>query len=351
MRSSKNVLPFVGMVISQCIVVGTMIAGKAAMSSGMTNFTFVSYSNAIASLILLPSSFLIHRLGRPPITFYLLCAFFLLALLGCTVQVSAYAAIQYTSPAFASAMLNLIPGFTFIIAIILRMEKLDCKSSSIAKSIGTVVSIIGAFVVTLYKGPSIMMTFSHSNSPHRLLLIHFSKWIIGGLILAADSALSSLYGILVVLILRKFPAQQILIFFYCSFVAILSAVVALIMEADTSAWSLQPNIRLIAVLYSGIIGTALQFTITAWCLHSAGALFVAMFQPLGIVIATVIGIIFLGDTFYLGSLVGSIVIVIGFYAVMWGKFREGNDVKSSDSTIEKAPLLQNNGEETEVLTQ
>ncbi|KAA8519152.1 hypothetical protein F0562_013374 [Nyssa sinensis] len=154
MGMKKGVLPFVGMVLAQFAQVGLMIAGKEAMSSGMTNFTFVFYSNALASLVLLPSSFLIHRSSRPPLTFSILSGFFLLGVLGCLLQLSGYAGIQYTSATIATAILNLIPAFTFILAIIFRMEKVDCRSSStLAKFMGTVVSITGAFIVTLYKGP------------------------------------------------------------------------------------------------------------------------------------------------------------------------------------------------------
>lgn len=40
-----------------------------------------------------------------------------------------------------------------------------------------------------------------------------------------------------------------------------------------------------------------------WCIRRKGPLFVAMFHPLGIVIAAALGIIFLGDIFYLGRYV------------------------------------------------
>ena len=108
-RMGKEIaLPMVGMVMAECAQVGLMIMGKVAMSHGMSNFIFVFYSNALASLILLPSSFLFHRYSslpfflslcntrntisfdfylfdrseRPPLTFSILCWFFLLGLLG-----------------------------------------------------------------------------------------------------------------------------------------------------------------------------------------------------------------------------------------------------------------------------
>ncbi|PWA56481.1 hypothetical protein CTI12_AA230800 [Artemisia annua] len=54
-------------------------------------------------------------------------------------------------------------------------------------------------------------------------------------------------------------------------------------------------------------------SIHSWGLHLKGPLFVAMFKPLSIVIAVVMGVIFLGDNLYLGSVVVAAVISIGFY--------------------------------------
>lgn len=54
--------PVIGMMMAECAQVGLMFAGRAAMSNGMSNLVFVFYSNALASLVLLPASFLFHRL-------------------------------------------------------------------------------------------------------------------------------------------------------------------------------------------------------------------------------------------------------------------------------------------------
>ncbi|XP_073280977.1 WAT1-related protein At3g28050-like [Primulina huaijiensis] len=338
--------PYLGMVLATTAQVGLIIISKRAMATGMTTFTFVAYSNALASLILLPLSLIIHRSSsRPPLTFWLICGFFILGVFGCSAQLTGYTGINLTNAAFASAMLNLIPGFTFILALISGMEKLACRSSSfMAKAIGTVVSIIGAFIVTLYKGPQILAPLSSSVSNDMYLQSSQSNWIVGGLLFAVDCALSSGYIIVQALILRKYPAELIVVFFYCFFAAILSIVASLIVDKDLSAWALQPNIRLIAVLYSGVFGSAFQVGVTAWCLGRKGPLFVAVFHPLSIVISAAMGFLFLGDILYLGSLMGSIIIVVGFYSVMWGKAKEilviENDIdRSSESTSEKAPLL------------
>ncbi|KAL2546922.1 WAT1-related protein [Forsythia ovata] len=338
--------PYVGMVLAITAQVGLIIISKQAMANGMTNYTFVAYSNALASLVLLPLAFLIHRSNRPPLTFSLLCGFFSLGVLGCLAQLTGYTGINYTNAEFASAMLNLIPGFTFILALIFRMEKLACRTSSFqAKSIGTIVTMVGAFIVTLYKGPQILTSQSSSRLLDNYIQTPQSSSIIGGLFLAVDCAVSSGYTIVQALILKKYPAELFIVFFYCFFAAILSTVVSLIVDRDLSAWRLQPNIRWIAVLYSGIFGSAFQVSVIAWCLHRRGPLFVAVFHPLSIVISAALGLIFLGDILYLGSLIGSIIIVIGFYSVMWGKTKEVEVVDDNVTRSGKVPLLPAEDEE------
>ncbi|GAV92564.1 EamA domain-containing protein [Cephalotus follicularis] len=236
------------------------------------------------------------------------------------------------------------------------MEELDWRrSTTVAKSVGTVVSIAGAFIVTLYKGHPLIMKNSESDVFHEQSLSQQSNWFIGGLFLAADCLLSSAWLIVQASILKNFPVELIVVFYYVFFVAIQSAAVCLVMERNISAWSLKPDARLISVLYSAVFGSAVQVGISTWCLQRTGPVFVAMFKPLGIVIAVAVGVIFFGDTFYLGNLVGAVVIVIGFYLVMWGKAKEnmGIDVRleNSDSSSQNVSLLQDKMIETEKFLQ
>ncbi|KAJ0668060.1 hypothetical protein HanPI659440_Chr17g0684761 [Helianthus annuus] len=149
-----------------------------------------------------------------------------------------------------------------------------------------------------------------------------------------------MYMISQAIVLKKYPAAVItLMFSYRLICTVLSGAVSLIVETDLSSFSLEPYSRLFSVLFSGIFGYAFLVTVQSWCVRKRGPLFVAMFHPVGIVI----GVIFLGDGFYLGSLLGSIIVVIGFYTVMWGKAQEQKILDSSVSSKlddETAPLLQ-----------
>lgn len=77
------------------------------------------------------------------------------------------------------------------------MEKLEWSSTtSLAKSLGTIVSITGAFIMTFYKGPPIMKTSSVAVSPTQQLFASKSIWIFSGLLFAAEALLTSTWYIL-----------------------------------------------------------------------------------------------------------------------------------------------------------
>ncbi|CAA0832474.1 WAT1-related protein [Striga hermonthica] len=284
------------------------------MSNGMTPLTFASYSNALASLVLLPLSFFIYRSALPPLFLAFVCGFFLLGFIG--------------------------------------MEKFKITSkTTVAKSIGTLVTVIGALIITLYQGPPIMGFSSHvSNdaSSFHIPTNYSSAWLIGGLLLTIDCVVSALFIIAQAMVLLKCHAELILMLFYSCFIAILSALVSLIVEKDLNAWSLKPKMRLIPVIYSAFFGNTFQVSIIMWCVRRRGPVFVSLFHPLGVVFAMALGIIILGEALYLGSLIGSIVTVVGFYCVIWGKAKEAkmtNDdegsTKNMESNDQRAPLLQN----------
>ncbi|GKC86215.1 WAT1-related protein [Tanacetum coccineum] len=94
----KGALPFVGMAVSYAAQVGLMLAAQKAIATGMHTFSFIFYSNVLAFFILLPAAFLVHSF---------------------LAQVVGYAGITYASATVATAILNLIPGFTFVFALVL----------------------------------------------------------------------------------------------------------------------------------------------------------------------------------------------------------------------------------------
>ncbi|KAJ9709040.1 hypothetical protein PVL29_000833 [Vitis rotundifolia] len=280
----------------ECLDVGLITLSKAAMRRGMSDYVFVVYSNALAVPVLFLCSLLFHRRrSPPPLTPSILCRIFLLGLVSCSLQMLKFIGIGYSSPTLASAMTNLIPAFTYVLAIVTRMEKLDLKvKSSRAKCLGTLVSVAGALLITIYKGPGIEFASTHN------LLLPRSNWIIGGFLTAAAAFMVAVLLVFQTSIIRDYPAELIVTLISHIFATMQSSLVSLIAERDPSAWRLRLDMELIAVGYSGIFVVALRGAVYAWVLHQKGPVFVAMFKPAGIVIAVIMGVTFLGDKLHLG---------------------------------------------------
>lgn len=79
-----------------------------------------------------------------------------------------------------------------------RFEKLDLRrSGSQAKSLGAVVAVTGAFIITLYKGPQLLMASSNSSFPTPRQLLHSqqSEWVIGGFLFLVTALSSATWNI------------------------------------------------------------------------------------------------------------------------------------------------------------
>lgn len=97
-----------------------------------------------------------------------------------------------------------------------RMEKVSLRStSSQAKILGTIISISGAFVVTLYKGPPIVIAQTSSVSLNQPLNSVKSNWVIGGLLLTAEYILVPLWYIVQVNSFLPLPKTQFQKYFQC----------------------------------------------------------------------------------------------------------------------------------------
>ncbi|KAG5129549.1 hypothetical protein GLYMA_13G071300v4 [Glycine max] len=328
----KDLLPLVVLVANECNNTGLFTLFKAATLQGMSNYVFVTYAYSVALLVLLPVTFFYRRSSS---------------------QILGYAGIRYSSPTLSSAISNLTPAFTFMLAVICRMEKIAVKRRTTqAKILGSIISILGAFVVTFYKGQSIIIA---DNSPsiqlpqsNGILTSVDRNWVIGGLLLTACNILLTVWFVYQVEILKEFPDELTMVFFYNLCAAIVASIIGLLGEKNSSAWKIRPDISLISIVCTGIFNKFLSSAIYAWGIHLKGPVYVAMFKPLSIVIAVAMGVMFLGDSLYVGSIIGATIISIGFYTVMWGKATEQKEeeeeeenVGSQESSItENIPLLQ-----------
>ncbi|XP_022150074.1 WAT1-related protein At4g15540-like [Momordica charantia] len=349
----REALPLAAMVAAEFAGVGLTIIFKAASSKGISNYVFIVYTYAIAALCFFPFAFFFffQRSFHLP---YNISSYFMilsLAAIGIGSQLCGYRGLEISSPALSSVISNLTPAFTFIFAVIFRIEKLDWRSSNcVAKIIGTIVSMIGAFVVVLYKGPMLL-----PNSYKKPLLLHHhsnSDWVLGGFLFSIQYLCYAISSVLMTTkVIKVMGANSFVLLFYYICTTLLSTPICLLAETDFRAWTLPTDMALVAVIYAGMMGQAFYGIIHLWGFREKRPVYVSSFRPLSIVIAAVLAFILLGDALYFGSVIGAIIISIGFYALLWGKAKEAEikkqivvvgNLESNPYNEETRPLLQNN---------
>lgn len=242
-------------------------------------------------------------------------------------------------------MSSLIPAFTFLLAVILSIEKVDLRRlSSVSKVLGTAIAISGAFLIIFYKGPAIYMVVSSSGSAQQLLLSKHSNWVLGGGFLTITCFCSAIWNILQAATIKVYSDVTTVNFFFCLFGSIQCTTIALYVERDRGSWVLNPGIEMIAMAFAAV-NCVTRASILTWCLSRKGPVYVSMFKPVSTAIAMITGIIFLGDTLYIGSVLGAATIFVGFYALIWGQNQEKQMVLADfasepESSNQTALLLQ-----------
>ncbi|XP_075660063.1 WAT1-related protein At1g70260-like isoform X1 [Castanea sativa] len=150
----------------------------------------------------------------------------------------------------------LIPSFSFMLSLMLRRTKLEWRSSSFqAKVIGSLISIMGAIMVDIYKGTEMLKT--SVSSPYILQfkqkLFIFSStpehWVLGGILLAATSLSVSTWNIIRLGTVKQYPELE--------------------------------------VMKVAVSGGVVRTRVHVWCMQIKGPYYVPMFKPVGIVFATI----------------------------------------------------------------
>lgn len=323
----------VAMLALQFGYAGFHIVSRAALNMGISKIVFPIYRNIIALLLLGPAAYFLEKKERPPLTLSFLVQFFLLALCGITANQGFYLlGLYYTTPTFASAIQNSVPAITFIMAAILGLEEVHIRRlDGLAKIVGTVACVGGATIITLYKGPPITKLWLGSLNSGSLnpelydvepLNMKTENWTLGCIYLLGNCLAWSGWIVIQAPVLKKYPARLSVTSFTCLFGIIQFLAIAAFFERDASHWKMHSGGELFTVLYAGIVASGIAFSVQIWCIDRGGPVFVAVYQPVQTIAVAVMASIILGEQFYLGGIIGAILIIAGLYLVLWGKSEE-----------------------------
>ncbi|KAI9110346.1 hypothetical protein K1719_018788 [Acacia pycnantha] len=207
---------------------------------------------------------------------------------------------------------------------LVRLEMLNMgRASGKAKVAGTVMGIGGAMILTFYKGIEIHLWSTHLNiikhmAPHTVSSNH-----IWGIALATGTCLSSsLWLIIQAKMSEKFPWVYTSAALMSVMAAIQSVIFALFLERDLSCWKLGWNTFLLTAIYTGVVASGVAWILVTCCVRQKGPLYASMFHPLFLVLVAIVSSFLLDERLHLGSLIGSILIIMGLYTFLWGKGKE-----------------------------
>ncbi|KAK4259558.1 hypothetical protein QN277_005879 [Acacia crassicarpa] len=358
MSSCDEWKPFLVMIAIDFAFAVVNILLKKSLQEGMNHLVFITYRLTTSSIFLAPIGYFWERQGRPRLTFRILCYLFLSAIVGASVtQYFFLLGIQYTSATFACAFINIVPAITFIMALPFGLESVNIKcNSGRAKILGTVVCIGGALMLTLYKGKPLFSFDSSSSSSApitksssaiKLAVSHVNteKWTFGVIALILGTLFWSSWYLVQSKIGKSFPCQYSSTAIMTFFGAIQSAALSLATGRNLSMWVLKGKMQIITVLFSGMVGSGLCFVGMSWCVKKRGPVFTAAFNPFVQIMAAMIDVPLLHEQLHLGSVLGSILVMLGLYILLWGKNKEmknkmTNLVQEAEETKEQDPPIQ-----------
>ncbi|KAF5205439.1 Wat1-related protein [Thalictrum thalictroides] len=325
-KAYRKFKPHLLMVVAQMGYTFLYFITEASFNHGMNPHVYITYRHFVAGIVMLPFAYFLERVSLT-LNMY-------------------FASLRYTSPTFVASMVNTIASLTFIIAVVLRMETLDIRNTrGMAKVVGTVVSLVGVMIMTLYKGPVVKNLWGALIHIHGNGTIH-EDWLKGSILTIGSCITWSIWYIMQAITLKKYPAQLSLTTWMSFLGGAQSAVFTACIQHKPSAWRIGFNIDFWSTIYGGVVVSGLIIFIQLWCTEQRGPVFVTMFNPLSTILVAFLAYFVLGEILYTGSILGGIIVIIGLYVVLWGK--EGD--QKYDINSQKDSSL-NNEEQTETKIQ
>ncbi|KAJ0538406.1 hypothetical protein HanRHA438_Chr08g0343891 [Helianthus annuus] len=166
-----------------------------------------------------------------------------------------FGGMKFTTVTFAAAMRNIVPVITFVMALIVRLETVKMKSlHSQGKILGTLVTVGGAMMMTLIRGPSIRFPWTNDHTLHHqtsVNTVNTQNQLKGSLMVTASCFSWASFLIVQALTLKSYPAELSFATLVCMIGALEGSLLVVVAErANASVWSINWDIKLLAEIYS-----------------------------------------------------------------------------------------------------
>ncbi|CAN1861348.1 WAT1-related protein At4g08300 [Linum perenne] len=343
---AKKAKPYLAMVSLQFGYAGMYIVTMLSFKHGMNHFVLGVYRHVVATIVIAPFALILERKTRPKLTLGIFLRIIMLGFLEPVLDQNLYyVGMKYTSATFASVSVNILPAITFVMALIFRLESVNLKKlHSVAKIIGTVITVSGAMVMTLYKGPILeFLTPSSSTAAHSMSASDVSNgeqhWILGPLLLLGIIHIEVVPSGAVLdsvdmpdghdrRVCRGTGGREGHVYLEdrvrrqtsCSCLHRTYSILSFCsLDYDALSSNLETNNHR---SLQGIVCSGAAYYIQGVVIKERGPVFVTSFSPLCMIITAILGSLVLAEKVSLGSVIGAVLIVCGLYTVVWGKSKD-----------------------------
>ncbi|KAM0824241.1 hypothetical protein ACQ4PT_070345 [Festuca glaucescens] len=275
------------MVLVQAFTVGALLLSKVAFNVGMAPFVLLAYRNLIGSITVAPFAFYFERI-----------------VLAMGLH---YYGLRATNAGYTVNFLNVIPVVTFIIAVILRMEKLKIATClGKMKVFGTMSCVGGTMVISLYKGKLLHLWPTHLLKPQLQAVGAVSSvpdhhnMLIGTLFLAGSSLSYAFWFIIQARVSKEFPSKYFSTMLACVSGTVQAMVIGAILNRDPLAWAVKWDLQLLTVIYSGVFNTGVTFCLISWAVARRGPTYPSMFNSLALIVTMILDSVLLGTDVSVG---------------------------------------------------
>ena len=142
-------------------------------------------------------------------------------------------------------------SLTLIFLFVSRLENIDLvRKHGVAKVLGTLVSIGGATVITLYRGFPMFHKGLNLHEDEETESKNSQNWTLGWLYLMGHCLSWAGWMVLQAPVLKTYPAKLTLTSFTCFFGLVQFLVIALFVETDLNNWIIVSWEELFTILYA-----------------------------------------------------------------------------------------------------
>ena len=296
--------PVIGSAIGLIVVAwaGNFIAAKIGLSH-LPTLTMASFRVCAAGLVMVPAYFFCRRLPafseaaaarKRSFTRRDWWTFFYLGFFGMSInQLCFTIGLHYTSVSHAAVIVGMGPIYTLILAVLLRLEKLTWH-----KATGMAIAFAGIAVLTWEHGMA-------SRSPS----------LIGDAITMTGSVGFAMYAVLAKRVAHEYDALTMTA--YNQFAGALMVLPLAFRQArllgPLERWRSVPWDAWAAVLFMAVLGSAAAYIAYFWLLRYLEASQLSAFTYLLPVLATILGIVWLGEKGSWNQIVGGAIALGGVY--------------------------------------